>query len=111
MFSLTAYKTLELMIGLSYLRSVPTNNNTSASSTPVILEFIMYPDLKSGLTAKFPVPLISKLSELRPLNKSFNAKIDSQSCNSPIIAPIWSLGVFSNYLATVVMASYQLTSV
>lgn len=44
--------------------------------------------------AKFPVFLISKLSLSKLLYKSFNAKILSQSYNSPIMAPISSAGVF-----------------
>lgn len=41
LFSVTAVKTLAFKIGFSYLRSVPTNNKTSASSIPVILEFMI----------------------------------------------------------------------
>lgn len=39
--SLIADKTLAFNKGFSYLRSVPTNNKTSASSIPEMVEFII----------------------------------------------------------------------
>lgn len=41
LFSFTPVKILAFNMGFSYLMSVPTNNKTSASSTPVIVEFMM----------------------------------------------------------------------
>lgn len=63
MLLFTAYKILEFKTGFSCFKSLPTNNKTSASSTPLILEFIIYSDLKSGLNYKLPDPLTSKFSE------------------------------------------------
>jgi len=88
LFSLVAFNTLELRTGDSYFKSTPTNNNTSASSTPVILLFIRYELLKSGFSFKLSFALISKLSESNLFIRSFRATIVSQSENSPIIAPI-----------------------